>query len=412
MGLINDYYSYYNVILWKKNGVIRHYAMYFLSFEFFEEDFDYILFLKFDFPDAFVNLNIKEITIALESIYALNEHTFVVLTTRKDPPLFSESADEFIHSFSSSFIHFKNIADKYGRDKFLQNDLLFELLNQIFKGNSDFKNILVKQIPIQSSHALTMNNCDVIIPHRGKDAFLKNTLFFLNQLKHIHVYVGIDQPLSQEIVKLKDEYSGFSFYKFNPDPVGPYIIRNNLIDRSSNHLIFYQDSDDVPCADRFERIAAYMDSTGCQLCGSHELRLDYLERTVRAHRFPTNVISALQKVGGHPLFHPTSAITREAFYLCGKLSEERTFGNDTKFLLHSFFVLDNIRNIDDFLYIRRRHAESLTTFPDTMIGSPAREQLLYDWIGDFELVKSGLLELENSSLNYHAPLFKFKSEKI
>jgi hypothetical protein len=151
---------------------------------------------------------------------------------------------------------------------------------------------------------------------------------------------------------------------------------------------------------------------GCQLCGSHELRMDYFDRTVRAFRFPANVKTALAKEPGHPLLHPTSAITREAFYSCGRLSEERTFGNDTKFLLHSFFVLNDIRNVDEFLYIRRRRPGSLTTATETMIGSPLRRSLLHNWNSDFEWVKRGLMPLESSSLTYQGPAFRFNVKKI
>jgi len=49
MRLIDDY-SHYHFILWNKNGTITRYDMMFLSFEFLEQDYDYILCLKFDPP--------------------------------------------------------------------------------------------------------------------------------------------------------------------------------------------------------------------------------------------------------------------------------------------------------------------------------------------------------------------------
>ena len=58
-------------------------------------------------------------------------------------------------------------------------------------------------------------------------------------------------------------------------------------------LIFFQDSDDIPCAGRFEKMTGYINKNGSQLCGSHELRLDYFDKTVRAHRFPIDVMAAL-----------------------------------------------------------------------------------------------------------------------
>jgi len=412
MNFSPDYYSYYNIILWKREAIFIHYRMYFLSFEFMDEDFDYIMILKFEFSHAFSDLNIKQLTYSLQNIFNAQMNTFVILTNRKDPPIYTESADEYVNSFSCSFRHFKELISNFKRSEFHGKELLFTVLDQIFNGKSAFKKILIRQIPLQIEHVSANSNCDVIIPHRGENAFLSSLLFFLHQLPNLHIYNGIDQDLTDDILKLRKKYPATEFYNFVPNPVGPYVVRNYLIDASNNNLIFFQDSDDIPCADRFDKIGDYMANTGCQLCGSHELRIDYFDQTVRAHRFPTNVGSALKAGPWHSLLHPSSAITRDAFYLCDKLSEERTFGNDTKFLLHSFFFLSSIYNINEFLYIRRRHPNSLITSPDTMIGSPIRKKLLHTWNHDFELIKYGELSLENSSLRYKGTKLKFNVKKI
>jgi len=405
-------YRYYSIILWNKDGLVRKYAMDFLSFEFMEENFDYIIVLKFDFSPPINQHNTKQIIHSFQNIFKNDQNTFVILTNRKAPPIFTVSDDEFVNSFSCSFQHLKELIRKYTGNDFKNKDLLFTVLDQILNGNSRFKKILIKQIPMQIEQASSMSNCDLIIPHRGENHFLENILFFLNQLDHLHIYTGIDQDLTTDTLKLREKYSSIKFYNFSPDPVGPYVVRNYLIDESKNDLIFFQDSDDIPCADRFEKISAHMKNTGCQLCGSHELRIDYFNKTVRAHRFPINVRGALRATLCHPLLHPTSAITRNAFYSCGKLSEERAFGNDTKFLLHSYFCLSSICNIDEFLYIRRRRPNSLTTSPDTMIGSPIREKLLHTWNHDFQLLKYGGLSLENSSLTYERSRLKFHVRKF
>lgn len=412
MNFSENHHTYYNIILWKKNGSIKKYIIRFLNFEFLDQDFDYVMFLDFDLCHALANHNLKDILESLQKIYNDDQNTIVVLTNRKELPMRTQRAGEFVNSFSCGFYHFKNIIDKYNRSEFFGKDLLFTILDQIFIGNSDFKKILVRQIPLQIEQASPINNCDVIIPHRGENSFLKNLLFFLDQLNHLHIYAGIDQDLTQEILMLRKKHPNIDFFNFEPNPMGPYVVRNYLIDKSKNDLIFFQDSDDIPCADRFEKISNYMNTTGCQLCGSHELRVDYFDKTVRAYRFPINAKGALKTGPWHPLLHPSSAITREAFYLCERLSEERTFGNDTKFLLHSFFLLDSIHNINEFLYIRRYRPNSLTTSPETMIGSPIRKKLLHTWNKDFELIKDGELSLENSSLNYEGSKIKFEVKKL
>lgn len=136
------------------------------------------------------------------------------------------------------------------------------------------------------------------------------------------------------------------------------MIRNQLISLSESDLLFFQDSDDISCADRFEHIGHYMKENECQLCGSHEVKLNYFNRTVQAVRYPLDVMKALKKGSA------------------------------------------------------RIHANSLTIGPETHIGSPARNNLLSRLVTDFELVKIGILKLENSSLKYEAPGFNFEVKKI
>ncbi|GFZ94276.1 hypothetical protein CYANOKiyG1_05060 [Okeania sp. KiyG1] len=58
----------------------------------------------------------------------------------------------------------------------------------------------------------------------------------------------------------------------------------------------------------------------------------------------------------------------------------------------------NIRNIDKFLYIRRKRQGSLTTSEETRLGSEERLNLDRLWKSDVEKIKSGELSLSNSSL--------------
>jgi hypothetical protein len=394
-------YNYYNIILWKKNGRDKYYPKNLLSFDLADEQFDYLLFLKFENQHPYSIPDIDHLINSLETIYQANKDTFVVLTSKKAPPLYTANEDEFVYSFSCKYRHFKQSTAFLDKESIISTDLLFTLLDRISNGNSDLEKVLIRQVPIAEPEELTpVSPFDVIIPHRGNNSYLKNVLFFTSQIHEANIYTGIDQNVTAEILEIRKDYPESLFYHFAPDPVGPYVIRNMLIQLGSNELIFFQDADDIPAADRFEKISDYMKNSRSQLCGSHELRMDYYTRKVLAVRFPIDVMSALDIGPGHPLLHPTSAITRKAFYECGKLSQDRSFGNDTKFLLHSFFILNTIKNIDEFLYIRKRHPESLTTSPGTMLGSPVRQQLQDIWNYDFERIKAGKLKLEDSRLNY------------
>jgi hypothetical protein len=54
--------------------------------------------------------------------------------------------------------------------------------------------------------------------------------------------------------------------------------------------------------------------------------------------------------------------------------------------------------VDEFLYIRRRHATSLTNAPETVYDNPLRRRLSKEWTGDFRAIVRGELKLEDSSL--------------
>ena len=111
MRLLN-YYSFCHVVLWKKGGIIRYYDMYFLSFEFLDEDFDYIILLNFDSYNNLKNLNINDVIISLEKIYNAHKNTFILLTPRKAAPLYGMSVDEDVNYFICSFDNFRKLIER------------------------------------------------------------------------------------------------------------------------------------------------------------------------------------------------------------------------------------------------------------------------------------------------------------
>lgn len=408
-----DDYSHYHFILWKKDKMITRYDMMFLSFEFLDQDYDYILCLKFDPPLDLFNPDMDELTTALESVFDKDPNTFVIITQKKEAPLFQVSRDEIIYSFSCDFQIFrKMIKQQYLANSHSKN-LLFEILDFMGNENSNSNRIIVRQIPFSIEEKRQDRfACDVIIPHKGDFAYLQNLMRFLKEIENINVFTGIDQPITSHSLRFRDTHTNTSFYSFKPYPAGPYVIRNWLVDQGKSDLIVFQDSDDIPCADRFHRLSAFMVENSIPLCGSHEIIMNYFEKTVQAFRYPKDVKLALESGPAHALLHPSSAIKRNAFYDCDRLSEDIIFANDTKFLYYSYFKLDKIQNIDEFLYIRRLHSGSLTTSPLIGIGSASRMQLINQWDVDFTLVKLGLLKLEQSSLNFVSTKRKFLVKKL
>ena len=194
-----------------------------------------------------------------------------------------------------------------------------------------------------------------------------------------------------------EENPGVEFFDFSPAPVGPYVIRQELAERSPEPLLTLQDSDDLSCYDRFAALGDALAQTGCGIVGSHELCLDEIRWLVQPVRFPLDCSAALAIRANHALLHATLMTHRSAFFNAGGLSTHLIIANDTQFLLRAFFNT-GIRNVDEFLYIRRRHPESLTNSPETVVDNPLRRRLNWEWTRDFEAIRRGELKMEDSSL--------------
>ena len=189
------------------------------------------------------------------------------------------------------------------------------------------------------------------------------------------------------------------------------MIRQELAGRSSEPLLALQDSDDLSCYDRFTALSAEIAATGCDMIGSHELRVDEIGQHVVAVRFPLDATAALTRQNVFALLHATLMIKREAFFSAGGLSTDQVVANDTQFLMRAFFHC-RIRNVDDFLYIRRRHGRALTIAPETAAGNDLRSRLDHQWTEDFEAVKRGELALEESSLRPLQSASAYRVERI
>jgi hypothetical protein len=197
--------------------------------------------------------------------------------------------------------------------------------------------------------------------------------------------------------QIVETFPWVEFYSSEPCSNGPYVGRERLARSCATSIVVFQDSDDAPTLSRRRVLLSEMLESGADLIGSHELRLNEIERRVVAVRYPLNASAALAAGSGHALLLSASAIRSDTIQSAGGFSTIRTFNSDTEFVYRAFFS-SRIRNVDEFLYIRRIRAGSLTTAPETGHHSAARIEHTTALWEDFERIKRKELVLEDSAL--------------
>lgn len=211
------------------------------------------------------------------------------------------------------------------------------------------------------------------------------------------VSVCFDEAATDDHRELAQRFPWAEFYRSEPHSNGPYVSRERFIRSGATPIVLFQDSDDAPTLSRRGVLVAALLESGADLIGSHELHVNEIWRKVMAIRYPLDASAALAAADGHTLLLPTSAGRRDAIRAAGGFSTIRTFNSDLEFVFRAFFSL-KLRNVDEFLYIRRSRAGSLTQAPETGILSPAREAHSAALRKDFERIKRRELALEGSVL--------------
>jgi hypothetical protein len=357
-----------------------------------------------------------EIDQSLATLWAeIPDHktAFVALVPRGVAPIVDPSYCDPITSFFCSAEVFARFA-ALGIDCWAQT-LCFAVLRAIARRDIEVDCLLVRQVPLLRRHVYGREAPAkaLLIPHRGEAAHLRAALAFAGKTAEnsLKIRVGLDVEDGGEYAAFPAEYPGVEFVKFSPAPVGPYVIRQELAENSAEPLLTLQDSDDLSCYDRFVMLSDALAETGCDIVGSHELCLDEIRAVVQPVRFPLDGTAALAICANHALLHGALMTYRRVFFDLGGLSTDLIIANDTQFLLRAHFN-SSIRNVDEFLYIRRRHAASLTNTPETIFDSPLRRRLSSVWTRDFDAIKRGELKIEDSSLRPVRRLEPWRAERI
>lgn len=338
-----------------------------------------------------------------------HESWATVLLPWQEPPTRSIRADGTAKSFCCSSRVFSDLLETIHLEGI--ESQCFGLLDAILNESVEVERLLVRQLPLRQSEVSPVGlhqDAALIMAHRGPKRFLTTALHSIMGAagaSQVSVRVGLDLEDVSDYHDVARTFPDVEFYGVDDAPVGPYVIRQSLIDRSSEHLIIFHDSDDVSCSDRIAHQATELREKNVEVVGSHELRVDELARSVEVYRFPLDASAALALPGSterndrahEPLLHPTVTMVRSGFVRAGGFSTNRKIANDTQFMLRAYFSL-RMRNVDSFLYIRRRHRAALTVVKETALGTPLRHFLGTTWGADFEAVKSGKVKIEETSL--------------
>jgi len=349
---------------------------------------------------AFVEKRISSLVLDSLELIVKNESEFITfLTTRDFLPKISAYDNGEVKSFVCSGSFCKDIfgnAEKVPHEK-----LAYKAMELLYNMEIKPASIKVCQVPCTEYKTQKMPDIhyNVIIPHHGDLLDLKVCLSALERsnYQNFSTFVCFDSELTNtELEEVKSINPRGFFSSINPPQAGPYIIRQKLIETLADGFILFQDSDDISTSDRMTELHDLL-LQGYDLVGSHELRFDEISQTLRAIRYPLDVIEALNVKPAFPMLHSTGALSVGNFNKVGGYSTNRKFSNDSQFLLRSFFFL-KIANVDEFLYIRKVHKNSLTNSKVFPLGGEIREQLGKVWMSDFTEVKAKSKELNDTSL--------------
>jgi hypothetical protein len=272
--------------------------------------------------------------------------------------------------------------------------------------NHNLEQILVHQIkhpnPLINKAVHPIENAEVIIPHRGnlEDlADLETALWYLEQqqVKPRKISVCFDEFVSEHHFKIVDEHNEARFFVNFPSGVGPYPSRDALARTTEEEVIIFHDSDDISTINRIGILTDVLKNDKWDAVGSHELRVNKIEKRIEAIRFPLDVIEVQNKQNAHAIFFPTTAIKKTAYLKTGGLSTIRKHSSDSQFYRRAHFFL-NIKNVDEFLYIRIKRENSLTTASSTALGTTVRLRLNQQWKTDFLKIQNRNISLLESTL--------------
>ena len=182
----------------------------------------------------------------------------------------------------------------------------------------------------------------------------------LDSIHGAEILVGVDG--CQETLDHLKNRSDIRLFFF-PENVGPYVIKNTLVDEASNEHILFFDSDDILVEGMIERIDE-------RLAENDYVKLNYVNFH---HKIDPK---------GHKMNDAVIAIKRSMFNKLNGFQPWRCAA-DTEFTYRLLHNKLKHKLLDGVAYHRRLHGENLTMRKDTGHGSSIRNKYV-EYINDHQ----------------------------
>ena len=188
----------------------------------------------------------------------------------------------------------------------------------------------------------------VIIPAYKATKYIDECL---DSIKGAEILVGVD-GCQETFDHLKDRTDIRLF--FFQENVGPYVIKNSLVDEATHENILFFDADDVVASDIIPAIEDALKNVDY-------VKLNYIN-------FQTKI-----NTSGHKMHDAVIAIKRSVFNKLNGFQSWRCAA-DTEFAHRLEYNKLKHKVLDGVAYYRRLHGTNLTLSKETGHGSPIRSQ--------------------------------------
>lgn len=235
-------------------------------------------------------------------------------------------------------------------------------LKEYYEANQKISRKKLEPSPIPTPGIIESDfNISVIIPAYKAELYIEecvDSIVRQTSKAKLEILIGIDNCPSTltKLQQIKNKYKNLTIF-YSDGSVGPYIMRNSLLDYAKYDNILFFDADDVMMPNLISEVLRYYDA----------------RRPIRFKYLNFNHGSEYQTGKSHPkVAHGVFFIPKETFNRIGGF-QPWMCGADTEFMKRG--ANNGIVDIDlnDYMFYRRVHGNSLTINAKTNHRSAVRE---------------------------------------